>query len=136
VWAVDLERGSSLADRKGTLTLDAEVLAFEPREEGRPARRIRLSDIRKVKRLRASPVLLVSHAERERVVRTAFYFIQPPPIDPPVTQPTSPLSFGRSSKRKERRRNVGYLTTSNPGKKEELREWESALRTALRGPQT
>jgi hypothetical protein len=134
VWAVDLERGSSLADQQGTLTLEGEVLSFEPRDEGRRPRRIRLEDIKKVKRLRGSPVLLVAHAEHDRVMRTAFYFIQPPPIDPPVSAPTSPFSLGRSSKRKERRRNVGYLTASNPRKKEELREWESALRAALQGP--
>jgi hypothetical protein len=135
VWAVELGRGSSLADLQGTLALEAEVLSFDPREEGRPARRIRFADIRKVKRLRGSPVLLVVHADQGGIAQTAFYFIQPPPLDPPV-RTTSPFSFGRSSKRKERRRNVGYLTASNQRKKEELRAWEAALRTAMQGPAT
>jgi hypothetical protein len=136
VWAVELGRGSSLADLQGTLALEAEVLSFDPREEGRPARRIRFADIRKVKRLRGSPVLLVVHADQGGIAQTAFYFIQPPPLDPPVRTTTSPFSFGRSSKRKERRRNVGYLTASNQRKKEELRAWEAALRTAMQGPAT
>lgn len=131
VWAVDLERGSSLQEVTGTLTLAPDALEFQPRDERLPLRRIELDHVRKVKRLRASPVLMVVHERDARRVQTAFYFAQPPPIDPKPSPPATPLSFGRQTKRKARRQAVGYLATTNQRKKEEVREWEGAVRDAI-----
>jgi hypothetical protein len=132
VWAVELDRGSSLQDHQGTLSLEGGTLEFRPREDGRPTLRIRAADVTKLKRLRASPVLMVQHRNGERIQRTAFYFIQPPPIDPqPATLPTSPFSFGRTSKRRARRVNATYLGAGNRQKKLEVREWEGALRQVM-----
>jgi hypothetical protein len=132
VWAVDLIREPT-KDRQGTLSLQPEHLVFEPRAPGSAALRIPIAAIRRARRLRGSPVLLVVH-EREGIrAETAFYFVQPPPLEPVIgrdERPT-PLSFGRASKRRARRQNVGYLGLSNRDKRHEVDEWARAVREAI-----
>ena len=130
VWAVELGRGSSLEERKGTLSMAEDGLRFDPRDES-TATRIAFGDIVKAKRLHGSPVLLVVHAVYRRTAQTAFYFVQPPPMEPPpggTTIRPSPFSFGRSTKRRIRRQNVSYLGVWNREKKHQLREWERFVR--------
>jgi hypothetical protein len=106
VWAVELGRDSALAEIKGSLSLTSDALVFTPRDEKRP------------------PLA---------VARTAFYFVQPPPLDrpePTTTRPT-PFGVGRSTKRKARRQNVSYLGAWNSEKKELLREWERQVRERI-----
>lgn len=134
VWAVDLEEGSSLNEREGSLSLQADVLRFEPSKEGSRALSITLRDVTKAKRLKGSPVLLVLSRQGERVARTAFYFAQPPPLtaftaERPDTRPS--LAAFRNPKRKARRDNVGYLGLTNRKKKALVMEWEDAVRTAV-----
>jgi hypothetical protein len=133
VWAVDLIR-EPRKDREGTLSLQPDDLVFEPRAPGAAPLRIPLSNIRRARRLRGSPVLLVVHERNGVTAETAFYFVQPPPLEPVVgrgERPT-PLSFGRGSKRRARRQNVGYLGMSNRGKREHIAEWERAVTEAMR----
>lgn len=133
VWAVDLIREPK-KDRQGTLSLESHHLVFEPRAAGTGALRIPLAAIRKVRRLRGSPVLLVVHDRNGRTDDTAFYFVQPPPLEPVLGQgerPT-PLSFGRASRRRARRQNVGYLGFSNRSKREQIDEWVAAVLEAIR----
>lgn len=104
---------------------------FAPRKEEAPALRIPFGDVAKVKRLRGSPVLLLEHGHSGRPTQTAFYFVQPPPMEPPegsATMRPTPLSFGRSGKRRARRQNVSYLGAWNREKKAQLREWEEEIR--------
>ena len=124
VWAVDLVREPK-KDRQGTLSLQPGHLVFEPRAPGSAVLRIPLGSIRRIRRLRGSPVLLVVHERNGTTIEMAFYFVQPPPLEPVIGQsdrPT-PFSFGRASKRRARRQNVGYLGFSARDKREQIAAW-------------
>jgi hypothetical protein len=134
VWAVDLLREPK-KDREGRLSLEAEHLVFEPRTGG-TALRIPVGSIRRARRLRGSPVLLVAHDRDGHRLETAFYFVQPPPLDPVIgrsNERPTPFSFGRSSKRRARRENVGYLGLSNRGNRERIDRWARAVNDAMTG---
>ena len=131
VWTVELEPGSSLKEVQGSLALETEALVFTPREGG-SERRYPLAEIARARRLRGSPVLLLVHEPSLGPRRTAFYFVQPPPLVPPDESRKAvlgPLAGG--SPRKVRRRNASYLGISNRQKKQILREWERAVQEAL-----
>ncbi len=134
VWAVELRRGLA-RERKGTLSLEPDALAFVA-DDGSGRVRIGFEDVRRAKRLRGSPVLLVAHEVEGRTERTAFYFAQPPPLEAFVgerPERPSPLPFGRGGRRKARRQNVGYLGTWNRELKADVADWERAVREAVRG---
>jgi hypothetical protein len=132
VWAVEMHLG--VLERKGTLSLEPDALRFSPASSGREIH-IPFTDVAKVRRLRGSPVLLIVHTEGGQKLRTAFYFVEPPPIGPLLGKeesvPERPSLFPRNTRRRARRQNVGYLSLSNRVKKEEVLEWERALREAL-----
>ena len=135
VWAVDLEEGSSLNDREGRLSLQADALRFEPSKQGARAMSIPLRDVTRAKRLKGSPVLLVRNSQGERVAQTAFYFAQPPPLTAFTTEhpdTRASLAAFRNPKRKARRDNVGYLGLTNRTKKALVMEWEDAVRAAAK----
>ena len=136
VWAVELEKDARLEDVKGTLRLAEEALVFTPRDEARPEARIALDEIAKVRRLRGSPVLMVVRSTPAGERRTAFYFVQPPPIaiitGETVERPkTRSISDLRNPRRKARRQNVSYLGVMNREKKQALSEWVRAVRAAI-----
>ncbi|MCI0632901.1 MAG: hypothetical protein L0206_03150 [Actinobacteria bacterium] len=136
VWSVELEKDARLEDVKGTLRLAEEALVFTPRDEGRPEARIALDEIAKVRRLRGSPVLMVVRSTSAGERRTAFYFVQPPPIavitGETVERPkTRSISDLRNPRRKARRQNVSYLGVMNREKKQALTEWVRAVRAAI-----
>ena len=131
VWAVELEPGSRLEEVQGSLTLETKALVFTPREGSE--RRYPLAEVARARRLRGSPVLLIVHEPARQQRRTAFYFVQPPPLVPPDESRKAvlgPLAGGSS--RKVRRRNASYLGLSNRQKKQVLREWERAVKAALK----
>lgn len=134
VWAVELH--VSRAERKGTLSLEEGALRFVPASGGAEVR-ISCADIVKVRRLRGSPVLMVVHRGDRGPGRTAFYFAQPPPLEPATSDllaERGPLrAMRRDTKRKARRRNVGYLGLYGREKKSELLEWERAVRETAGG---
>jgi hypothetical protein len=143
VWAVELGRDSDLREHKGVLSLGAETLRFAPWKDDRPEVEFPLREIRQVKRLRGSPVLLIVRTADGVVRRTAFYFVQPPPLptergsgagaDGP--RPLSPgslrLGAFRNQRRRVRKQNVGYLGIMNKEKKAEIAEWERTVRQAV-----
>lgn len=132
-WAVELGKDVRQDEIKGTLELGEDALLFSPNDETRPALRIALRDIGKVRRLRGSPVLMVERTTPAGMRRTAFYFAQPPPLDALLGAPTErPSGFAafRSPKRKARRDNVGYLGLMNREKKALLSEWVRAVKAA------
>jgi len=134
VWAVQLRSGLT-HERKGTLSLEVDALAFAA-DDGSGRVRIAFEAVRKARRLRGSPVLLVTHDLDGRTERTAFYFAQPPPLEAPAgdrLERPSPLAFGRGGRRKARRQNVGYLGTWNRELKAAVAEWEQAVREGVRG---
>ncbi len=109
-----------MRETRGTLVLEADALVFRP-EDG-AERRIAFPDIRRARRLVGSPVLMVVHAEDGVAARTAFYFVQPPPLEP----------AGRTSRRRNRRQSMSYLGSSNRELKETLKDWERAVGEAAR----
>lgn len=132
VWAVDLAEGSSLEGFHGELSLERDRLRFTS-TEGTESLEIPLRNVVKVRRLRGSPVLLVVHGPPAAPTRTAFYFVQPPPLtafrDGQAERTT--LATLRNPRRKARRQNVGYLGIMNRTKKAQVVEWERAVRTAI-----
>lgn len=128
VWKVDLARGRT-DEREGTLTLEADALVFAP--AGEPGRRepIALSAVTSAKRLRISPVLMVTHREGPVALRTAFYFVAPPPLRAPdVPDVRSP--FSRMTRRRVRREGVQALSSGNRTHGDAVREWEAAIAEA------
>jgi hypothetical protein len=118
VWAVRL--GGLQREVKGTIVLEEEALVFES-SDGSPGERIALTDVRRAKRIRGSPVLVVHYVTAAEDARAAFYFSKPPPVDPPGVK-----------KRKARRQAVHYLGMSNVDIKEDVKTWERAIRDAMR----
>ena len=134
VWMVELSPGLAAQERRGTLSLQPDVIAFVA-SDGSEDLRIPVARVRKARRLRGSPVLVVAHEAGGRAVRTAFYFAQPPPLEDfrgEGTEQPSPLGFRKSSRRRARRQNIGYLGTWNRQLKADIEEWEHAIRDAVR----
>jgi hypothetical protein len=138
VWKVDLVRGKPPVEVRGTLTLAAGALVFQA--DGTAATTtIALADASGVKRLRGSPVLVISHAARDAGA-TAFYFAEPPPLHPadPATLslrdagPPSPMAaMRRPSPRRHRRQNAGYLAGQGRMLKPTLNAWASEVRAGI-----
>lgn len=134
VWAVELTSNDPSRETEGWLSLDARELRFEPSVEGAPVLELPLARIVKAKRLRGSPVLMVLCRLPDHDLRTAFYFVQPPPLvafTDPRSETRIPMPTLRNPKRKARRDNVGYLGFTNRGKKSEIVAWERAVREAV-----
>ena len=134
MWAVELGKGVQPDEIKGTLELGDRALLFSPNDEARPALRIALDDIGKVRRLRGSPVLMVGRTTPAGSRKTAFYFAQPPPLAVLTgASAEQPVGFDRfrSPKRRARRDNVGYLGLMNREKKAALSEWVRAVKDAV-----
>lgn len=132
VWAVELGPDAALQEVKGSLALTSDSLVFTPKDDRLPPRRWRLSEISKARRLRGSPVLMVLGGRGDAPDRTAFYFVQPPPLERPDTmQRPTPFGIGRNTRRRVRRQNVSYLGMWNKEKKALLLEWERQVRTAV-----
>ena len=133
VWVVELSPGLAVQDRRGTLSLQPDAIAFVA-SDGSQDLRIPLAQVRKARRLRGSPVLVVAHDDGGRTVRTAFYFVQPPPLEDfrgEGLERPAPLGFRKSSRRRARRQNIGYLGTWNRQLKADIEEWERAIRHAV-----
>jgi hypothetical protein len=131
VWMVHLGGGRGVDEQKGTLSLeeDAVVFAFADSLE---RQRIPLSTAKKAKRVRGSPVLILSWVQEGRPRSTAFYFVQPPPLRPPeldeADRPRPGFGmFGRPSKRRQQRTNVRYLQTMGGGHKPVIQAWVAEL---------
>jgi hypothetical protein len=134
VWMVQLGAGSRPAEVRGTLNLGERDLEFVERKTG-TAVRFDYGSIRRVKRIKGSPVLLVDWREDGEDRKTAFYFAQPPPLDPPpgspAIDPRGPLGPFRRvtpSRRQVARTNLRYLRSSSVANKHVVRAWTEELR--------
>ncbi len=139
VWMVHLGVGVKSPEIRGTLTLGASGLEFVEKRTGADIR-FDFASIRRARRIRGSPVLLVDWRKDGEDRRTAFYFSQPPPLEPtpraPSVEPPGPLgafSRTRPSKRQVARMNLGYLRSTSVRNKQTLREWERAVRERASG---
>jgi hypothetical protein len=136
VWMVHLAKGEVDQDVKGTIELAEDGLVFA---STRPSGEIRFPypGIRRVRRLRGSPVLLVEWDREGDRRRTAFYFTQPPPLFPaggdssmrgaPAQRLTAVTAFKRSGKRRAQRGNARYLQTMGMGLKDLIQLWADAV---------
>ncbi len=132
VWMVELGSAPRLEEVRGTLALLAEALVFTPRDQPGAERRYALNEVRQARRVRGSPVLLILRETPAGPRRTAFYFVQPPPLERPNLETRPTLGgIGRNSKRKVRRQNASYLGLWSREKKAVLREWEQEVRAAV-----
>jgi hypothetical protein len=129
VWVVPLGRGAAMDGVKGSLSIVEDTLEFTPTDDPLGVKRWSLAEVTRARRLRGSPVLLVELGRGAE--RIAFYFVQPPPLQPPDEPLRPSLGFGRPTKRRVRRRNVTYLGMANRDLRELLREWEVRVRAAV-----
>jgi hypothetical protein len=138
VWMVKLRRGD-LADIKGTLQLDGDAVRFTESKSGID-HRIAYAEVRRARRVRGSPILIVAHGSELGTVETAFYFSQPPPLRAATpSAPAAPTSvtggrplgpfgaFRRTSRRRHMRENVRYLTVQSGGKKPLIQAWADEI---------
>jgi hypothetical protein len=133
VWMVHLGAGAKPREVKGTLTLGGTGLEFVERKTGVDVR-FDYGSIRRAKRIKGSPVLLIDWRKDDEDRKTAFYFSQPPPLEPvprsPSIDPPGPLGpFTRAtpSKRQVARMNLGYLRSSSSTTKHVVRAWAEAV---------
>jgi hypothetical protein len=131
VWMVHLGlgRGTKPPEVRGTLTLGDDGLEFVERKTGADVR-FDFGSIRRAKRVRGSPVLLVHWRKDSEDRTTAFYFSQPPPLEPvtrsPTVDPRGPLGHltrATPSKRQVTRMNLGYLRSAAVANKKVVRAW-------------
>jgi hypothetical protein len=133
VWLVHLGLGPKPREVRGTLTLGEVGLEFVEQRTGVDVR-FDYASIRRVRRVRGSPVLLVDWRKDDEVRKTAFYFSQPPPLEP-VTRsatidprgPLGHLTRPTPSKRQVARMNLGYLRSTAVANKKVVRAWAQAV---------
>ena len=132
---VQLDRSPD--DVEGTLTLEAQAIRFDSPSLG--IRSIALTTVERVKRIWGSPVLLVRSVEDGDKRVTAFYFSKPPPLHPeqaaadePPPTLIGPFNRNRApSRRKQRRRNAGYLANAVNIVGDDLEVWVKEMRAAV-----
>ncbi|MFL5791431.1 MAG: hypothetical protein ACJ76A_07990 [Actinomycetota bacterium] len=135
VWMVQLDRSPD--DVEGTLTLEDQAIRFDSPSLG--IRSISLTAVERVKRIWGSPVLLVRSVEDGDKRVTAFYFSKPPPLHPDLATSDAPPPtligpFNRNrapSKRKQRRRNAGYLANASNIVGDSIEVWVKETRAAV-----
>jgi len=117
VWAVRL----GLLDQppaKGFLYLTADAVTFVP-EKAAAEIEIPLSDVQRVRRSPASPVIVIERSASA----FAFYFAEPPPLR---------LRSG-SRKAKGRLKTMTYLSGRNRTKRAEVKAWADRIKRAAGG---
>ena len=126
------------------LTLEAPNLVFTDRREGGRVE-IPLAEISKAKRVRGSPIMVITLGQGSARREVAFYFAQPPPLKSqsrPMDRPRLLTPFGGvrgadessgKTTKKVMRTNVSYLSQANASKKAEIESWLKAIREAGRG---
>ncbi|HEX2088366.1 MAG TPA: hypothetical protein VHI54_00320 [Actinomycetota bacterium] len=125
VWMVSARTG--VTGRKGTLLLEADSVVFRPASTAFGDTIIPLKALRKVRRVRGSPVLEISVAMRDQPAMVAFYFVPPPDLNPP-----NDLRIRLLPKRAARKDAITQLRQGNLRKKAEIGAWADALERARR----
>jgi hypothetical protein len=141
VWRVQLRRGD-VREREGTLRLEPDALVFQDASSPHEVR-VAFTQIHSARRVRASPILILVHDDGGQRAETAFYFSQPPPLEPPapgtVATPTTGRPLGpfaamrRTSRRRHQRENVKYLATKAGGLKPTIQAWADEIVARARG---
>jgi hypothetical protein len=140
VWMVHLElgRGTKPPEVRGTLSLGEGGLEFVEKKTGADVR-FDYASIRRAKRLKGSPVLLMDWRKDGEPRKTAFYFSQPPPLErvsrSATIEPRGPLGpFTRAtpSKRQVTRMNLGYMRSTAVAKRKVVKAWAEAVSERVR----
>lgn len=132
VWMVHLGAGSKPSEVRGTLTLGEGGLEFVERKTETDVR-FDYGSIRRVKRIKGSPVLVVDWRMDGEERKTAIYFAQPPPLDPvpgsTTIEPRGLLGYRRiaPTKRQVTRTNLRYLRATSIASKDVVRAWAEAV---------
>jgi hypothetical protein len=134
VWMVHLGVHRKPLEVRGTLTLGEHGLEFVERKTGADVR-FEYRSIRRAKRIRGSPVLMIDWRKDGEDRKTAFYFSQPPPLEPmprsptlePPRGPLGPFTRATPSKRQVARMNLGYLRSTSAANKGAVRAWAEAV---------
>lgn len=134
VWMVHLGVHRKPVEVRGTLTLGEHGLEFVERKTGADVR-FEYRSIRRAKRIRGSPVLMIDWRKDGEDRKTAFYFSQPPPLEPmprsptlePPRGPLGPFTRATPSKRQVARMNLGYLRSTSAANKGAVRAWAEAV---------
>jgi hypothetical protein len=136
VWMVPLAQGNS-AEHRGMLTLETPNLIFTDPDTERVS--VPLAEIRKAKRVRGSPIMVLTIGDGPARREIAFYFAPPPPLkaqprplDRPRLTPFGGVRDSDKTTKKIMRTNVSYLHQANASKKAEIEEWLTAIREAMR----
>ena len=117
--------GTEGLPREGTLTLSAEERVLDFEAANGTTFRIDLASVRRVKRVRGSPILQVRYTDGEGKRALAFYYFTSPP----------PLGAWRGTpwtreERKGRRKGFTWLEERNAELKALLEEWVREIRAA------
>jgi hypothetical protein len=125
VWMVHAITG--VEGRKGLLSLEGDALIFRPASNSFGHSVFRLSEIKKVRRMRASPVLELRFPSDHEPAVVGFYFVRPPDL---TAAPTGrPRLFPRRAARKEA---ISQLWKGQVRKKDEVAAWQRAIEEARR----
>jgi hypothetical protein len=120
VWMVNPVTG--LEGRKGTLNLQNGRLVFRPDSRSFGDSIFALSDIRRARRMRGTPVLEVALRTGPPSL-VGFYFVKPPSME-------ESADFRPFQRRKTRKLALNALRRSNVVKKQDIEGWVEAIRSA------
>jgi hypothetical protein len=139
VWMVHLRTGDKPAEIRGTLSMGDGGLMFAERKTGADLV-FAFDAIDRAKRIRGSPVLLIDWLHEGAKRRTAFYFSQPPPLEPMPGSastldgrgPLGPFMRTTPTKRQVARMNLGYLRSTSVSNKKAVQRWVDAVNERTR----
>ena len=119
-----------MTPRFAALSMTDDALVFA--DDDGVATRLRFADVDTAKRLRGSPVLVIRHVDRVKG-ETAFYFTQPPPLQPPdpATLSLREATQRRPSQRRQRRSNTGYLAGHGRALRPTIEAWATETRAKV-----
>ena len=118
---------TGISGRKGTLWLEAESVVFRPASTAFGDSVFPISALKKVRRLRGTPVLEVHTAIPDQPSVVAFYFVPPPDLNPP-----DEMRIRLLPKRAARKEAVTQLREGNLRKRTEIGAWVDAIERARR----
>ena len=120
VWMVNPVTG--LEGRKGTLNLQDGRLVFRPDSRSFGDSVFVLSDIRRARRMRGTPVLEMALRKGPPSL-VGFYFVKPPDME-------ESADFRPFQRRKARKLALNALRRGNVVKMQEIDKWVEAIRSA------
>jgi hypothetical protein len=122
VWMIHATTG--LTGIRGTLTLEGQDLVFRPESLREGETVFRVSEMKRVHRVRGSPVLEISVQSPGLPPIVGFYFVKPPSLK------DDDRTLNVLQRHSARKKALNALRTANAYKKEEIERWVRAIREA------